>query len=444
MKTIKFVFNPKIVLLLLPFFLFSCSVEEQEVVTEEVSEIEEADLATRRVSSFEGKTYYIKNVNSGKYLDVAAFSNSNGANIHQWSFTGAINQQWKVISLGNNKVRFKSLQSGKSLDVDLSQTNNGRNIEQNAYAGLASQKWEIFSAGSGQYYIINENSGKAVDVAGYSTSNGGNIHQWTYNNTTNQKWIFEEVGGGNDDGTAAGVLGGLQNWKLNAYSGTLNVNNSNNGLSYVDNASKNDNNSWFYDANGWAYFKTYPGNPRSSSNTSNPRTELREMTSNGSTEILWDGTTGTEHSMKWTVRVDDLPPSGKVCFGQIHAESGSPFDDVIRIQVQGDAGQNSGEVDLRINGYASEELLGGGVTISNFTFNMDTSYSFELTMKNKIVRLYALNSSGSRTSTLFTSGSINSDANYFKAGSYLQSTKSSHYGSSVYGLVGIKSLSVSH
>lgn len=449
MKTIKLIFNPPIALLLLSFFLFNCSVEEPEGVPEQASEIEEANLTTRQVSSFEGKTYFIKNVNSGKYLDVAGFSNSNGGNIHQWSFTGAVNQQWKVISVGNSKVRFKSLQSGKSLDVDLSGTNNGRNIEQNSYSGDDSQKWEIFSAGSGQYYILNANSGKAVDVAGYSTSNGGNIHQWTYNNTTNQKWIFEEVGGGdtngdgNNDGTAAGVLGGLQNWKLNAYSGTLNVNSSNNGLNYVDNASKNDNNSWFYDANGYAYFKTYPGNP-TSGGSSNPRTELRELTANGNSNINWDGTTNTEHSMKWKVRVDDLPPSGKLCFGQIHAESGSPFDDVIRVQVQGNSGQNSGEVDLRINGYVSEELLGGGVTISNFTFNMDTEYYFELTMKNKIVKLYSLNANGSRNSTLFTSGSVNSDGNYFKAGCYLQSTRSSHSSSSVYGLVGIKALTVSH
>ncbi|MDO5972149.1 polysaccharide lyase family 7 protein [Flavivirga aquimarina] len=255
--------------------------------------------------------------------------------------------------------------------------------------------------------------------------------------------IWGTPGSGSSGSSAKDILGGLTNWKLNAYSGSLNVSSSNNGLSYVDSASKNDNSNWFYGSNGYAYFKTYPGNPTSSSGTSNPRTELREMTSNGSSLIHWDGTTSTEHSMKWTVRVDDLPPSGKVCFGQIHAISGSSFDDILRVQVQGSSGQNSGSVTLRLLGYATEDLLGSGQSI-NFNFNMDTAYSFELTMQNKIVKLYALNSSGSRTSTLFTSGSIDSDANYFKAGCYLQSTSSSDSGSSVYGLVGISSLSVSH
>lgn len=248
-------------------------------------------------------------------------------------------------------------------------------------------------------------------------------------------------GGGSSGGTAANILGGLTNWKLNAYSGSLNVSSSNNGLSYVDNASKSDNSNWFYASNGYAYFKTYPGNP-TSGGSSNPRTELREMTSNGSTEIYWDGTTSTEHSMKWRLRVDDLPPSGKLCFGQIHSNSDT-YDDILRVQVEGNSGQNSGAVTLRLLGYATEDLLGSGQSIS-FNFNMDTAYSFELTMQNKIVKLYALNSSGSRTSTLFTSGTINSDENYFKAGCYLQSTSSSDSGSSTYGLVGISSLSVSH
>ena len=255
--------------------------------------------------------------------------------------------------------------------------------------------------------------------------------------------IDEEPDPEPEPNTAAGVLNGLQNWKLNAYSGSLNVNSSNNGLNYVDNASKTDNDSWFYDANGYAYFKTYAGNPTSGGST-NPRTELRELTANGSSVIHWNGTTSTEHAMKWRVRVDNLPPSGKVCFGQIHAESGSPFDDVIRVQVQGNNGQNSGVVDLRILGYVTEDLLGSGQTISSFNFELNTEYYFEITMENKIVKLYVLDSNGTRTSTLFTSGAVNSTQNYFKAGNYLQSTQSSHSNSNTFGLVGIKTLTVSH
>ncbi len=249
-------------------------------------------------------------------------------------------------------------------------------------------------------------------------------------------------GGGTTTTVAKTNLGGLTNWKLNAYTGALNVGSTNNGLTYVDDASKNDNPDWFYGANGFAYFKVYPGNA-TSSGSSNPRTELREMNASGTAVLNWDGSAGAEHSMKWKVRVDNLPPSGKLCFGQIHS-TGSVYDDVIRVQVQGSNGQNSGNVTLRILGYCTETLLGSGQSISGFTFNMNTEYFFELTMQNQIVKLYALNASGSRTSTLFTSGAVNSTSNYFKAGNYSQSTVSSDFGSSTFGLVGISYLTVSH
>lgn len=267
--------------------------------------------------------------------------------------------------------------------------------------------------------------------------NGNNSTDWN-NIVELEVWGTGGSSSGGGSSSASSILGGLANWKLNAYSGTLNVNSSNNGLTYVDNASKSDNSNWFYGSNGYAYFKTYPGNP-TSGGSSNPRTELRQM--NGSSEVYWDGTTNTEHSMKWKFRIDDLPPSGKLCFGQIH-ERDDDYDDIIRVQCQGSAGQNSGSIDLRILGYVTEEIEGQGRTI-NFNFNMDTEYYFELAMKNSVVKLYELNSSGNRVQTLFTSVDIgDADENYFKAGCYLQSTSSSHSNSSTYGLVGIKSITV--
>jgi hypothetical protein len=44
--------------------------------------------------------FYIRNRWSGKYLDVAGVSTADGANIHQWTFTGGLNQQWRLIPVG--------------------------------------------------------------------------------------------------------------------------------------------------------------------------------------------------------------------------------------------------------------------------------------------------------------------------------------------------------
>ncbi|CAL2059011.1 polysaccharide lyase family 7 protein [Tenacibaculum sp. 190524A05c] len=247
-----------------------------------------------------------------------------------------------------------------------------------------------------------------------------------------------------NSGTPAGVLGGLVNWKLNGYSGNFNLGASNNGLTYVDktpNLQSFSNPNWFYTDGTWTYFKAYTGNP-TSSGSGNPRSELRELTANGNDNIYWDGTTSKEHRMIWKVRVDHLPQSGKVCFGQIHDKTDT-FDDVIRVQCQGDPYQSSGDIKLRINGYVTEVLEGGGKTVGTITLGEELYY--ELTYQNSIVKLYELNASGNRVKTIYTSKTAPAKENYFKAGCYLQSVKGKKAtGSNDFGLVGIKELKVFH
>jgi hypothetical protein len=261
---------------------------------------------------------------------------------------------------------------------------------------------------------------------------GNSVNNWL---SITEVKISGDAGSGGE-GTAAAIIGG--GWKLNGYTGTLNVGSNDNGLNYADNASTAESH-FFFEKNGYAAFRTYPGNP-TSGGSSNPRSELREIINGG--DGYWNGNTNTEHSMKWRFRVEDLPPSGKLAFGQIH-EKDDQYDDVIRVQVQGSSGQNSGSVTLRILGYVTEEIEGSGRSI-DFDMQMDTEYYFELAMKNGVVSLYNLNDSGNRIQTLFRSVDIgNADQNYFKAGCYLQSTSSSHSGSNVYGQVLIKDLTVS-
>ncbi|MEL7192922.1 MAG: polysaccharide lyase family 7 protein [Bacteroidota bacterium] len=251
--------------------------------------------------------------------------------------------------------------------------------------------------------------------------------------------------------TPASNLGGLASWKLNAYSGSFNINQNNNGLTYVDNKqplSTHSNNNWFYYSNGYTWFKTYVGNP-SSGGSGNPRTELREMevTNSGNTEIYWNGTTSTQYSMKWRVRVDRLPHSGKLAFGQIHSNSGS-IDDAVRIQAQGSGNQTTGQIRIRVLGFATD-TDDNPTAVSDETgyyFSMDSEIYLELTMQNSIIKLYVLNNSGSRTQTIFTSNAVNATGCYFKAGCYLQSVKSSsdiaQKSTSNYGLVGISEISL--
>ncbi|OJJ16855.1 hypothetical protein BKI52_33690 [marine bacterium AO1-C] len=296
--------------------------------------------------------------------------------------------------------------------------------------GSLSQAFEGTSSGNTnnlQSYSFSQRNARYVRVVGL----GNSANNWL---SITEARITGNSGNGNT-GTAAAIIGG--GWKLNGYTGSLNVGSNDNGLNYADNASTAESH-YFFEKDGYAAFRTYPGNP-TSGGSSNPRSELREIINGG--DGYWNGNTNTEHSMKWRFKIEDLPPSGKLAFGQIH-ERDNQYDDVIRVQVQGSAGQNSGSVQLRILGYVTEEIEGSGRTI-NFNMQMDTEYYFELTMKNGVVTLYNLNNSGNRIQTLFQSVDIgNANENYFKAGCYLQSTRSSHASSNVYGQVLIKDLTV--
>ncbi|MCK8523411.1 polysaccharide lyase family 7 protein [Aquimarina sp. D1M17] len=285
-------------------------------------------------------------------------------------------------------------------------------------------------------YDFNQVSARYVRISSF----GNSSNDW---NSVTEVEIYGNGsnGGGNPPPPPSGNtpydLLGLQNWKLNGLEGSKS---NNNYVDQIPNLSSYTNSDWFFLENGWSIFQVWSGSD-TSSGSGNPRMELRELTADGDNNIFWDGTTSKEHRMKWKVRVDRLPSSGKVCFGQIHDKTDT-FDDVIRVQCQGSANQTSGSVKMRINGYVTEVLEGGGKTVGNF--NLGEEMYLELTYQNKIVKLYELNSSGNRIRTIYTSKSVSAKQNYFKAGNYLQSMKGKSYKSSDYGRVAIQKLDVFH
>ena len=245
-------------------------------------------------------------------------------------------------------------------------------------------------------------------------------------------------GSSSGGGTASAIIGGRSNWKLNGFSGNLNVGANDNGLDYEDDASHNESH-FFFERNGYAVFRSFPGNP-TSGGSSNSRSETREQIGGG--DGFWDGTSGTTRSMKWRVRVEALPPSGNLCFGQIH-ERDDDFDDVVRVQAQGNGGQRSGSINLRLQGYAVEETSDETRNL-DFDMEMDTEYYFELTMRRSEITLYELNNNGTRNRLLWRSVDLGDvDENYFKCGSYLQTTQSSHADSDDFGEISIRDLEVS-
>ena len=137
--------------------------------------------------------YIVVNHNSGKVMEVAGASASDGANIDQSTYTGGLNQQWDIIpySSGGGDVSFYDMtaaHSGKAADVNAFSYADGANVQQwTNYPGL-NQQWFFQYVSNGWFYIRNRWSGKYLDVYGSSTADGANIDQWTGNGGLNQQW----------------------------------------------------------------------------------------------------------------------------------------------------------------------------------------------------------------------------------------------------------------
>ncbi|SFR68873.1 RICIN domain-containing protein [Anaeromicropila populeti] len=143
-------------------------------------------------------TYYIQNVNSGLYLDVADGSASDGTNIQQWEYNGSDAQKFKVVSNGNGYYHILTGASGYTscIDIENGSTSNGTNVLQWTYHGGDMQQYYITKHNDGSYAFLTKASGSAsaIEIYDFSTANGGNANQWTYWGGNAQHWKLIPAG----------------------------------------------------------------------------------------------------------------------------------------------------------------------------------------------------------------------------------------------------------
>lgn len=135
-------------------------------------------------------TYYLKNRESSLYMDAAGGESAinDGVNIHQWSYTGTGNQQFKFTHLEDGAYTISLEHSGKVIDIDGIKTNAGANLQQWTNYGSDNQKFIVVSAGNGFYKLIALHSGKVVEVKDASLVNQANVQQWDNNNQLCGQW----------------------------------------------------------------------------------------------------------------------------------------------------------------------------------------------------------------------------------------------------------------
>ena len=157
------------------------------------------------VVPFASGTYYIKNRNYKKYIqidnDKAPNYSASGAIIEQFSYNEDSPQRWKLHPFGNGYYKIVSEKSGLALSVaEANVSNRDKALVQEAYTGADRQLWKITKTKNGTYKIkakssegLEEDLVMASGDAGSST-NGVNIEQRLYKDDKSYKdeWYIGE------------------------------------------------------------------------------------------------------------------------------------------------------------------------------------------------------------------------------------------------------------
>lgn len=175
-----------------------------------LNEDKNTDLSRSQTSGIvSGGIYRIKNVGSGKYMNVHYGVDANGTNVYQWTADGSVEQKFKIVysqeqdsymifamcsSNGSNRV-LNVATNGSSLT-------HGQNINLYSATSPSTQQMKIISLGENQYRI-SMTSNQNLYLAAYGNSNGtsggtsatsaGNIYLSSYISEAYQLWMFEAI-----------------------------------------------------------------------------------------------------------------------------------------------------------------------------------------------------------------------------------------------------------
>ena len=152
-----------------------------------------------------GNYYYIKNVNSGKYLTVSTDVANDGDNVYQYRYEGTARQRWKLTynsSPGTFSGFYRitsAVAANKCLSTVSAQSTNGINIVVKYIDPDVKQFFRITDNDNFSHAIYTNGSNcmKIVAVQGGSCSDTANVYQSTYNQTGSDQWLIEPATGYN-------------------------------------------------------------------------------------------------------------------------------------------------------------------------------------------------------------------------------------------------------
>ncbi|MBB5855839.1 RICIN domain-containing protein [Amycolatopsis umgeniensis] len=139
---------------------------------------------------------YLKGRQSGRCLQIAGMwdqpdqgSLARGALTELWDcIGGAAKERWVLADAGDRKYTLKNVNSGKCLDVLGSRATNGANLGQWDCHGGANQQWVFYAGRDGSVKLVNAQTGGLPTVENSATHNGAVVRQYADSNGDEQQW----------------------------------------------------------------------------------------------------------------------------------------------------------------------------------------------------------------------------------------------------------------
>ena len=137
-------------------------------------------------------TVRIRSIQAGGCLEVRGASTANGANIGTWNCLNQNNQRWRITDTGRRwhghpVVEIRNVHSGKCLDMRSWSGANGDNIHQWTCHGQNSQRWILQRVGV-EYTRIRSvlHRHQCADLQRWTLRD--NVHTWGCHGANSQLW----------------------------------------------------------------------------------------------------------------------------------------------------------------------------------------------------------------------------------------------------------------
>lgn len=131
------------------------------------------------IPEFDGKTAYIQNCGTGRYIDLELVNYTPTDIVQEYSFSTGTQQQWTFEVAYGGFFYIKSIMSGMYIGVDPSSTASVKQYADQSDYTL----WRFKRTTSGDYTIAckaTESSGKVLSAPPNSTASGANLTMYTY------------------------------------------------------------------------------------------------------------------------------------------------------------------------------------------------------------------------------------------------------------------------